>query len=163
MDSEYRRRFFKADVFDSDSGGKLFALIDCANDEEDARLFLKQVYGSACYITRLQELADPSSQMCHECGKQPAQAWFREPGLPDGPIFAVCLDCRETLQEAGLRSLKSQINIAEAQLGLALADQEQRPNQIGVGGIIVLVIFGILILAALFLVILLVGPGQQSN
>jgi hypothetical protein len=92
-----KMRSFKANLVDVDFGHKKLVLIEGAYNEESARSELKESYGDAYRVSQLQELDEPGSRTCRECGSCPAQTWMQQPD--HGPIFPVCLNCKERIRQ----------------------------------------------------------------
>jgi hypothetical protein len=127
VDSEYRPRFFKAKLVDVDSGDQRLVLVEYEDDEESARSRLTRMYGDAYRISQLQELDDPGSRTCRECGSRPAQTWMQQPHA--GPILPVCVDCQEQIQHRKLGLLQQEMDLLKAQRDLAVAEQQtHRPG-----------------------------------
>jgi hypothetical protein len=122
VDSEYRPRFFKAKLVDVDSADQQLVLVEYEDDEESARSQLKRTYGDAYRISQLQELDDPRSRTCRECGNCPAQTWRQKPN--QGPIFPVCLDCQGKIQQRNLDRLQQEMDLLRVQRELLVAEQQ---------------------------------------
>jgi hypothetical protein len=143
VNSEYRPRFFKAQLVDVDSGDQRLALIEYEDDEESARSRLKRIYGDAYRISQLQELDDPGSRTCRECGNCSAQTWIQQPH--DGPILPVCLDCREQVEQRKLAFLQQEMDLLKVQRDLAVAEQETyRPRILLKVAALIALLFGAL-------------------